>query len=206
MHYRIIVFLALFISSVSSVAQIDSAVKEMRWKVTTLLMQDRSESYTEFHPTYFNGIGVKYRTRYLTVRAGVEHYGYLEDERSNRIKLGIEKGILLLDRIRPYLAAQVYTYHNKDKYYVEPSIYNNNSGYVVESNYFGVGGMYSLGLEVIITKYISLAVETRFIHESITRDSKAENFKGEFLWRDSGKRNSSKYESFGMVTFEIRLP
>lgn len=205
MHYRIIIFFAFFIVSVSSGAQIDSAVKEMRWKVTTLLIQDRSDSYTEFHPTYFNGIGVKYRTKYVTIRAGIEHYGYLENNRSNRIKLGIERGILLIDRIRPYLAAQVYTYHDKDNSYVEPSIYN-PGGYFTETNYFGVGGMYSLGLEVIITKFISLAAETRFIHQSITRETKAENQKGEFLWSNSDIRNSSKYESIGMVSLEIRLP
>lgn len=152
MHYRIIVFLAFFISSVSSVAQIDSVVKEMRWKVTTLLMQDRSEFNTEYYPTYFNGLGVKCRTKYVTFRSGLEYYGYHKNDIETRFKLGVERGVLILNRIRPYLAAEVYGVYEKSDRYSFSGYYSMYDDYRYEDKGYGIGGMYSLGIEGLISK------------------------------------------------------
>ncbi|MDR9398304.1 hypothetical protein [Salibacter sp.] len=203
MHYRIIVFFAFLISSVSSGAQIDSAVKEMRWKITTLLMQDRDWYNDKISPSFLSGVGVKYRTKYLTLRAGFEHYGYHENDNETRFKIGVEKGILILNRIRPYLAAEAYgVYKHSD---ILDLNYRADS-YRYEETEIGVGGMYSLGIEGIISKYISLSVETRLLHQSVKREYKNTNLTSGYVSERSGYKNNRLVESLGMVCLEIRLP
>lgn len=186
---QIILTATLFLLMLNIFGQKDlTKFQGSKWSVGTILMNEPNNYFfNSFKPNVFPGIIFRRNFKHYSVRIGIEytkefyrsgHKTIFTDGYKNEgmLRIGIEKGIVFKKYFRPYLALDftgIKSYSNLiyDGWLLVDTVLPNNyyHGDTLYTHIIGYGLTPTLGIEFILTKNISLAIETRmfFFHSKI---------------------------------------
>lgn len=174
----LVIAISLLLSGLA-IGQIEKPKTKSKWTIGAILINEWNwNNYLGEHhvsQNYFDGITVKRHFAGFTARAGIEYItinnspGKRIDFGSNRIgyfnegilRLGIEKGFVIKNKVRPYIAMDAagiksYSDFTSETIGCLPSVSKQQI-----SRGFGFGLMPALGIEYKFTKTVSLSFETR---------------------------------------------
>ena len=173
-------FVIFLLVNNSAFAQVEkSKTKKPQWTIGAILINEWNYYNYLGGPhvsqNYFNGVTLKQHFESFTARVGIE-YITINNMPSKRIdfgsdvsgyfnegivRLGIEKGIAIKSKVRPYLALDVAGLRTYSDFITESKgVFASLSKRQVSSG-FGFGLMPAIGFEYKFTKLVSLSFETR---------------------------------------------
>ena len=146
--------------------------KESNWVIGPILY---SESGTSFEPNFLPGIILKRKYNLYTVRTSLEYNTSIDKKdlitccdiirsegygKTGLLKIGVEKGILINNFFRPYLATDLTAIKSFYDQTLEGGMFYTHERRKRKVNSLGI--FQTVGLEFLLNKKVSLAMETSF--------------------------------------------
>ena len=144
--------------------------KESYWTIGPILYSGSGGAY---EPNFLPGLILKRKLNTFTLRTSYEHHTYIDkkDEitccdaitsegygKIHQLKLGVEKGIVLRQYFRPYLASEITAITSYFDQTREGGIFFSRTRQKIYSKSFGL--FQTAGLEILFSKKVTFALES----------------------------------------------
>lgn len=197
-------YFSFFIGIVFTIESIGQTVavqeKERYWTIGPILYSGSGGTY---EPDFLPGLMLKRKLNTFTLRTSYEHHTYIDkkDEitccdvitsegygKNHQLKLGVEKGVVLRQYFRPYLASEITAMSSYFDQTREGGIFFTRTRQKIYSK--GFGFFQSAGLEILINKKVSFAMESGVSFMQTKSDVRIED-----LLRSSAVKTSSNKQN-----------
>lgn len=192
-----------------------------KWTVGTILLSEGSNSDNKtFTPNFFNGIITKRHLDNFTLRLGIEYvqlsfksdvqnwpdylntYGYTKNE--GMLRLGVEKGLVIKKYFKPYFALDLTAIKSYSDKTLQGGFVGIYERHLIHQT--GFGAMPTIGFEFLITKYLSVALETRLRLIYINTIDNIDNlYDSEGYYTENDKQFEITYNRIGALTIDFNF-